>query len=44
MSSHTSTVPAPRWSFRLSLDGWAVALAFAVAALVRCGILKRIPW
>lgn len=28
----------------LSLDGWAVLLAFALAALVRAGVFKHIPW
>jgi hypothetical protein len=29
---------------RLSLDTWAVLLAFAAALLVRFGILKTVPW
>ncbi len=33
-----------RRSFRLSLDVWAVAAAFALALLVRVGILKHVPW
>ena len=28
----------------LSLDGWAVATALALAALVRLGVLKHITW
>jgi len=28
----------------LSLDSWAVLLAFALAALVRAGVFKHIPW
>jgi hypothetical protein len=28
----------------LSLDTWAVLLAFAAALLVRFGILKSVPW
>jgi hypothetical protein len=28
----------------VSLDSWAVLLAFAAALLVRFGILKTIPW
>ena len=28
----------------LSLDAWAVLLAFALAALVRAGIFKHVPW
>jgi hypothetical protein len=29
---------------RISLDTWAVLLAFAAALLVRFGIVKSIPW
>jgi hypothetical protein len=29
---------------RLSLDTWAILLAFAAALLVRFGILKTVPW
>ncbi len=29
---------------RLSLDTWAVLLAFAAAVLVRFGVLKTVPW
>jgi hypothetical protein len=29
---------------RLSLDGWAVAIAFLLAALVRLGVLKHVAW
>jgi hypothetical protein len=28
----------------LSIDAWAVLLAFALAALVRAGVFKHIPW
>jgi hypothetical protein len=28
----------------LSLDGWAVAIALALAALVRFGVLKHVAW
>jgi hypothetical protein len=28
----------------LSLDGWAVAIALALAALVRLGVLKHVAW
>jgi hypothetical protein len=28
----------------LSLDGWAVAIALGLAALVRLGILKHVAW
>ena len=29
---------------RLSIDTWAVLLAFVLAALVRAGVFKHIPW
>jgi len=34
---------ASRW-WRLSPDAWAVTTAFALAVLVRFGVLKHIPW
>ena len=38
--------PKPRSSsgLRLSLDTWAVIAAFLLAAIVRAGILKHVPW
>jgi hypothetical protein len=29
---------------RISLDTWAVLLAFTAALVVRFGILKSVPW
>jgi len=29
---------------RFSLDTWAVLLAFTLAALVRAGVFKHVPW
>jgi len=29
---------------RLSLDTWAVLLALVLAALVRAGVFKHVPW
>lgn len=29
---------------KLTLDGWAVTVAFLLALLVRAGLLKRVPW
>jgi hypothetical protein len=29
---------------KLTLDGWAVTIAFLFALLVRAGVLKRVPW
>ncbi|MBB6143457.1 hypothetical protein HNQ77_001401 [Silvibacterium bohemicum] len=34
----------PAVTRRISLDTWAVLLAFAAALLVRFGILKTVPW
>ena len=31
-----------RW--KLSLDTWAVLVAFLLALLVRTGVLKHVPW
>jgi hypothetical protein len=28
----------------MSVDTWAILIAFTLAALVRAGILKHIPW
>ncbi|HLZ11991.1 MAG TPA: hypothetical protein VKP58_05340 [Candidatus Acidoferrum sp.] len=28
----------------ISLEGWIALLAFAVAALVRAGLFKHLPW
>ena len=28
----------------LSLDGWAVILSLFLAALVRAGVIKAVPW
>lgn len=28
----------------VSIDSWAVLLAFVLAALVRAGVFKHIPW
>jgi hypothetical protein len=33
---------ASRW--KLSLDTWAVLLAFLLALLVRIGVFKHVPW
>ncbi|HUL34962.1 MAG TPA: hypothetical protein VL128_13845 [Candidatus Eisenbacteria bacterium] len=29
---------------RISLDAWAVFLALAAAALIRFGVIPRVPW
>jgi hypothetical protein len=31
-------------SSRFSLDTWAVFLAFALALLIRAGVIKHVPW
>jgi hypothetical protein len=30
--------------FKLSLDGWAVALALVLSLLIWAGLIKRVPW
>jgi hypothetical protein len=43
MSANSSLTP--RFSrLRLSLDVWAVITAFLLAAFVRAGVVKHIPW
>jgi hypothetical protein len=39
-----TTRPAIKSGFTLSLDVWAVTVAFALAALVRVGVLKNVSW
>ena len=40
-----SSLPSPSPSRRTwSLDTWAVLLAFLLAALVRIGLIKTVPW
>lgn len=40
----TRSVAAAKKRWELSLDSWAVVLAFALALLVRAGVFKHIPW
>ncbi len=35
---------APARKFSLSLDVWAVLLSFALALLVRVGVIKSVGW
>jgi hypothetical protein len=35
---------APAKRFSLSLDVWAVVLSFALALLVRLGVIKTVSW
>jgi len=44
MSQQEQTAAAPAKQRCLSIDGWAVLLAFVLAALVRAGVFKHIPW
>jgi hypothetical protein len=39
-NSQTQTKSSPR----ISLDTWAVLLSLAAAALIRFGLIHRIPW
>jgi hypothetical protein len=36
------TIPKP--TPRLSLDTWAVLIALLAAALIRFGVIPRVPW
>lgn len=38
----TAATPATKAGW--SIDAWAVLLAFVLAALVRAGVFKHIPW
>lgn len=42
MSEAVETAATKKHSF--SIDAWAVLLAFVLAALVRVGVFKHIPW
>lgn len=42
--STTGSAGATKTRWRLSLDSWAVLLAFALALLIRAGVVKHIPW
>jgi hypothetical protein len=43
MSAEEQAVNAgSRW--KLSLDAWAVVLAFVAALLIRAGVFKHVPW
>jgi hypothetical protein len=35
---------SPTKKFSLSLDVWAVVLSFALALLVRVGLIKTVTW
>ncbi len=37
-------MPSSPKKFSLSLDVWAVLLAFAVALLVRIGLIRSVGW
>jgi hypothetical protein len=36
--------PSNKWIPKLSLDTWAVLLSLVAAALIRAGIIHRVPW
>jgi hypothetical protein len=44
MSEQAQVVGRPVKARRFSIDAWAVLLAFVLAALVRAGVFKHIPW
>jgi len=43
-SAESSAKGNKKIGFRLSIDGWAVTLAFLLSFLVWAGLLKQIPW
>lgn len=43
MSNHEEA-KTERRNYGFSLDDWAVAIALFLAALVRVGVLKHVPW
>jgi hypothetical protein len=42
--SRSQTKAETRAALRLSLDTWAVIMALLAAALIRFGLLPRVPW
>ena len=44
MSSNAPPQSKATTAPRLSLDAWAVFLALLAAALIRVGLIHRIPW
>ena len=44
MSEQAQVAASPVKARRFSIDAWAVLLAFVLAALVRAGVFKHIPW
>jgi hypothetical protein len=42
MSAEVAGKSGSRW--KLSLDTWAVLVAFLLALLVRTGVFKHVPW
>jgi hypothetical protein len=43
MTEHSSKSATPK-NFQLSLDTWAVLVAFLAAILIRAGVITRVPW
>jgi len=43
MSNHTNNA-VEKQGLRLSVDAWAVIVAFALALAVRLDIFKKVPW
>ncbi len=39
-----TTEPKSQSTARISLDTWAVLLALAAVALIRFGLIQKIPW
>ncbi len=44
MTDQEKNIVAPAKKLQISVDTWAVALALALAAIVRLGILPAVKW
>jgi hypothetical protein len=44
MATKKTNEETDRRGLRLSLDAWAVIVAFALALVIRLDIFKKIPW
>lgn len=42
--SNSNTQATARSAPKLSLDTWAVIVALVAAALIRFGVIPRVPW
>jgi hypothetical protein len=42
--TNTKSTAAAKPAPKLSLDTWAVVIALAAAALIRLGLIAKVPW